>query len=225
MWLSAASTVLTLCASGMWWGQTQGAAGVAAGIATWGFAWPSLEYTLHRSLHLDHSSRHMRHHRDTDDASLYFVPTAWLAPRVLGYLFACWLMFSHAYALGVSGGFALCYTLYEVGHTWTHLRGHARSNTRIDRMTAWHARHHDAWGVNFGVSTPFWDIVQGTASAKTVADMDMGWLAWLLLPLPWVSMALPRASLGLAWRRHSPRSPLSTTSDGDVFDDPDHIAP
>jgi hypothetical protein len=196
MWLAVAFTVTTLATSFAFWGQTTGAAGVVAGIGTWALAWPSLEYAVHRSLHRDRGSRHMRHHKTPRDNSLFFVPTRWFVPRVLLYGLLMGSICSAAYSLGLSTGLVAFYIAYEAGHAWTHAHGPPSKAHRRDRITRWHWRHHDAWGVNYGVSTPFWDFVECTASRHTTADLDFTPLAWLLMPLPWVSLALPRRGEG-----------------------------
>ncbi len=196
MWLAAAFTAATLTSSAFCLGRTTGAAGVVAGAATWGLAWPSLEYVIHRGLHADHGSRHMQHHKHPRDSSLFVVPTRWLVPRALAYAAAMWFVSSTAYWLGIVGGLSLFYVAYEAGHAWTHLHGGPTEQRPLDRITRWHWRHHEAWGINFGVSTPAWDFIEGTASRKTVGELDFIPLAWLLLPLPWVSLALPRRSEG-----------------------------
>jgi sterol desaturase/sphingolipid hydroxylase (fatty acid hydroxylase superfamily) len=196
MWLAATFTVATLATSFASLGQATGAAGVVAGIGTWALAWPSLEYAVHRGLHRDRGSRHMRHHKTPHDNSLFFVPTRWLASRALLYGSLMWFASSTAYALGLTAGFGTFYLAYEAGHAWTHAHGAPSQARPRDRITRWHWRHHEASGVNFGVSTPFWDIVERTASKHTTADLHFTPLAWLLMPLPWVSLALPRQGEG-----------------------------
>jgi len=83
-------------------------------------------------------------------------------------------------AVGSAYGLVVFYLNYEEVHGLSHctretleLRypGMDEPSVRLRAMVEWHKRHHDAWGVNYGVTTPFWDLVSGTAAAKDQREL------------------------------------------------------
>jgi len=137
---------------------------VACGVATWTF----LEYVIHRFL--GHGRRwrknpfgveHIRHHIEGD----YFAPTwkklvfAMVVAALLGVLGVA--LAGRAIGIGYVAGLIGFYGMYE----WQHRREHTHGG--IGAYGRWARRHHfrhhlvDA-RTNFGVTTPFWDLVFGT---------------------------------------------------------------
>jgi sterol desaturase/sphingolipid hydroxylase (fatty acid hydroxylase superfamily) len=86
-------------------------------------------------------------------AAILWFPTQWIVAKPL----------HDAYFAGI----ALGYVWYDLGHyAWHHLQ----PRTAIGRyLRAYHLRHHfKTPDRGFGVSTPLWDYVFGTAPEKSV---------------------------------------------------------
>ena len=156
--------------------------GFAGGCATWSVGWGALEYILHRQDHDRTESRHMAHHRSPNDPTLRDVDLNTLWRRAGFYIMAVWMYAGFWVAMGNVFGLVLYYTNYEKIHQLTHYdMCEPQDNSDIDVifensdwlsvMVTWHKKHHNAWGVNFGVTTPFWDIIEGTASAKLLPQL------------------------------------------------------
>jgi len=151
--------------------------GLLSGSATWLIGWGALENYLHFSDHNIACSRHMAHHREPGRKDLRDVDLQAMIPRFVVYLVLLAMYAGRAVALGQTFGLAVMYFNYETIHRLSHLSEEQLSlefayNTPavkepVLKMVLWHQKHHKAWGVNFGVTTPFWDIVSGTASSKT----------------------------------------------------------
>ena len=137
------------------------AACVAAGTGLWGL----VEYTLHRFvLHgvQPFQGWHAEHHRRP--AALIGTPT------ILSVALFATLVFAPAWALaGLWPGLALTlgmlagYLAYAVTHHATH---HAFFDSAwLRRRRRWHALHHRRAGAPgcYGVSTPLWDHLFGSA--------------------------------------------------------------
>ncbi|MFI5010935.1 MAG: sterol desaturase family protein [Hyphomicrobiales bacterium] len=132
------------------------------GLALAGFAiWTLFEYLLHR--HVLHKvpilhDMHEAHH--ADPSALVGTPS-WLSSLLflVGALLPAWwaLGFTSASVLtaGMMFGY-LCYVgVHHVTHHWRVLPG-----SFLYGLKHRHARHHFAKAPgNFGVTTPFWDIV------------------------------------------------------------------
>jgi hypothetical protein len=54
--------------------------------------------------------------------------------------------------------------------------------------TAWNWEHQKKQWSNFGISTPYYDLLAGTANKKMLARYNHGWRKWLL-PFPWIVFA------------------------------------
>lgn len=131
---------------------------VTAGVFTYSF----VEYGAHRWLF--HGSApifergHARHHaRPEGDESLpfFFAPLAQLAlAALLG------LVTSETIALLFVGGFAVGYAAYGLSHTLIHRVRF--QNAFLHRWAAAHHVHHYHSDSNFGVTTPFWDVLMRT---------------------------------------------------------------
>jgi sterol desaturase/sphingolipid hydroxylase (fatty acid hydroxylase superfamily) len=133
---------------------------VLAGVATWTL----FEYLLHR--HVLHRvpvlhDMHEAHH--ADPAALVGTPS-WLSLLLflLGALLPAWWGLgsepASAFTAGMMFGY-LCYVgVHHVTHHWRLQPG-----TFLYWLKHRHARHHfSKTPGNFGVTTPFWDIVFGT---------------------------------------------------------------
>jgi sterol desaturase/sphingolipid hydroxylase (fatty acid hydroxylase superfamily) len=56
------------------------------------------------------------------------------------------------------------YTIYGLVHHVIHHRRNSPTNKYLNDLRAWHMRHHySPRSGNFGVTTPLWDHVFGTA--------------------------------------------------------------
>jgi sterol desaturase/sphingolipid hydroxylase (fatty acid hydroxylase superfamily) len=134
------------------------------GAATVGvLVWTLLEYSLHRLvLHRlpVFSSMHASHHGAP--LALLGTPTwvsipVWLTTTLL----PLWTFCGHDIATGTTIGVMLGYWWYGILH---HVIHHDRSFCAFMKRRAWHMRHHfSPAGGNFGVTTPIWDHVFGTA--------------------------------------------------------------
>jgi sterol desaturase/sphingolipid hydroxylase (fatty acid hydroxylase superfamily) len=131
---------------------------ISAGVLAFSF----VEYCFHRWLF--HGSApmfeqgHHRHHElplGHDSLPFFFPPLAILAlSELLG------LAGPRAIALLFTGGLAAGYAAYGLSHTVIHRMRF--QNALIRHWAAAHHIHHHHPGSNFGVTTPFWDIVMGT---------------------------------------------------------------
>ena len=167
-----------------------GSALLGIGIAT--FAWPAVEYINHKSLHATNAMRHMYHHqrsRDYPEIRVNLGPIA-ITAHLAAVLGLGWL-FSEVTALSYSGTFALLYACYEGSHEAGHLVNEQLPmlSWAVQNSHAWHWHHHIKPTRNYGMSTPGWDIWNGTADSKMAERYTQGWRKWLL-PVPWVVFAL-----------------------------------
>ena len=159
---------------------------VAGGFTVWSVGWGALEYILHKRDHSDRGSRHMAHHADPSNPDLRDVDLEKQKGRFFGYLLSIWFFAGYWVAVGNAVGLVCYYINYERVHQMVHQR-----TDNLDPWTAlvldWHAKHHDAWGINFSVTTPIWDVIEGTAAKKmkpAIHDRSVavGWLS-LFFPL------------------------------------------
>lgn len=132
-----------------------------AGLA----AWTPIEYVMHRWVfHRAPGFRglHEEHHRDPK--AFVGTPT-WLSVVVILSLVLlpsvamCGLPVGSSFTAGLTLG----YLAYVTAHYAAHY-GHFAPGSYLSRLKRRHAMHHhsDVEG-NFGVTTPFWDRVFGTA--------------------------------------------------------------
>ena len=138
----------------------------AAGLIGLGYMlFGLLEYVVRRwILHgpLPFTARdHARHHAQ---------PTALIATPAFVVIIAAlalwglvsWVSTGGTAALGVFGMYA-GYNYFALLHHWSHHHRHGVTGRaywcRLDRQ---HHAHHRRYGVNFGVSTTFWDRLLGT---------------------------------------------------------------
>jgi sterol desaturase/sphingolipid hydroxylase (fatty acid hydroxylase superfamily) len=128
--------------------------------------WTLLEYGLHRiALHRMpvFSPMHSLHH----GAPLAFIGTpSWVSVSVwLGVvLLPLWYWAGFNVADGLTVGVMLGYWWYGYVHHVIHHHAHRPSSAYFSDLRAWHMRHHHSpKRGNFGVTTPLWDYVFGTA--------------------------------------------------------------
>ncbi len=149
-----------------WASATEWLGASLAGMALWTL----MEYALHRvALHRVRifSPMHDLHHA----APLDLIGTpSWISVTVLsvGILVPARFFFGFMVADGLTVGVMFGYWWYGVVHHVIHHRAHkspaAYFDGLFDGLRAWHMRHHySPKRGNFGVTTPFWDYVFGTA--------------------------------------------------------------
>lgn len=158
---------------------------VIGGFAVWSVGWGALEYILHKKDHSDHGSRHMSHHKDPSNPELRDVDLEQQKGRICGYFLCVWTLSGFWVAVGNIIGLVCYYINYERVHQMVHKRPNeldSWSNFVLD----WHARHHDVWSVNFSVTTPLWDVIEGTADKKMkpVFDKRLSIIGWFALMFP-----------------------------------------
>lgn len=129
------------------------------------FAWTLVEYLLHRfAFHTRNrllGRRHLAHHARMNDRSLALAPPASILG---GSALAALVSFG---ALGLRGGwlfggFLAGYVAYELTHFALHYR---RAKSPVGRALQRHhlAHHQRTPRARFGVTSPLWDFVFGTA--------------------------------------------------------------
>jgi len=152
---------LALLGAGFWHSEF----GVATAVATifCGLILFSLvEYVFHRWLFHGYvglmAQGHRQHHEDPAgyDALPFFMPP--LAMLALAGVLAAFA--PTRIALLLSGALAAGYAAYGLAHTAIHRKRFEQPLVR--RWAANHHIHHHHPDRNFGVTTPFWDIVLGT---------------------------------------------------------------
>ena len=153
--LIGASAALDLRAAPLHW-----LAAAAAGLALW----PALEYGLHRwVLHRVPPLRglHALHH--AHPAALIGTPT-WVTALLFLLLWSALARgLAAPLAAGATAGLMLGYLLYAAVHDAVHHRA-ASPGTWLAAAKRRHAAHHRPGArCNYGVSSPFWDRLLGTA--------------------------------------------------------------
>jgi sterol desaturase/sphingolipid hydroxylase (fatty acid hydroxylase superfamily) len=155
-----------------WQDRAEWLVAAAAGFVTWTL----LEYVLHRSvLHKKtyFSPMHGQHHA----SPLAYIGTpAWVSVSVLSavFLFPVWRWFGFDVADGLTVGVMVGYWWYGIVHHMVHHHANTASPSYFNDLRAWHMRHHySPKSGNFGVTTPLWDYVFGTAiSARSKATVS-----------------------------------------------------
>lgn len=141
-------------------GANPGTALLAFGTGLLAFSW--VEYGFHRWLMHGQvpllGPGHRKHHDNPSghDSMPFFLPPMFLA--VLVGLFS--LLLPVGNALLLAGGLACGYAGYGLSHAVIHVRRFRHPLGR--RWAAVHHIHHHHPDANFGVTTPFWDIVLRT---------------------------------------------------------------
>jgi len=178
---------------GLWWGPVLGAAlflasgelqfTVPSAIATFlaGFLlWTLLEYVLHRfwfhrapADDFDSKLRafmvHGYHHEFPNDRMRLVAPLILSAPLALIIATGYVLLAGRYYGAVLFAGTLLGYLTYDWVHYYTH---HFRPTTRLGKfLRRYHMEHHykDS-DSHFGISSPLWDWVFGTATSREIAS-------------------------------------------------------
>jgi sterol desaturase/sphingolipid hydroxylase (fatty acid hydroxylase superfamily) len=178
---------------GLWWGPiiayclyaTVADARFRPALALTGFvlgfvAWTLIEYLLHRYVfHLvpeaDFDSKlkqfmvHGYHHEFPNDRMRLVAPLLLSAPIGLVVAAAYFALLGRYHWQVWFAGTAVGYLAYDWIHYYTH---HFRPTTRLGRfLRRYHMEHHykDS-DSHFGISSPLWDWVFGTAKAKGEAQ-------------------------------------------------------
>jgi sterol desaturase/sphingolipid hydroxylase (fatty acid hydroxylase superfamily) len=135
--------------------------------------WTLLEYFLHRvALHFMayFSPMHALHH--ATPLGLIGTPS-WISVSVwLGVVMVpVWLWLGFNIANGVTTGIMVGYWWYGIVHHVIHHHARKasmrRTSSYFDDLRAWHMRHHHSPKAgNFGVTSPVWDYVFGTAISE-----------------------------------------------------------
>jgi sterol desaturase/sphingolipid hydroxylase (fatty acid hydroxylase superfamily) len=154
-----------------------------------GLAWTLLEYAIHRWLGHDARTRpnvfeseHTQHHAAGD----YFAPTGKKVAVAVAMLVVVvvpgWWLLGRVPGIAFAAGLAGCYGFYEWIHRRAHTHAPATANGRWVRKH--HFSHHFADPrVNFGVTSPLWDIVFGTRRAAGVIVIPRRLvMPWLVEP-------------------------------------------
>jgi sterol desaturase/sphingolipid hydroxylase (fatty acid hydroxylase superfamily) len=142
-----------------------GAAWLGAGLA--GFLlWTLVEYVLHRAV-LHRATYFSPMHGEHHAAPLALIGTpSWISVSVLCLTVGvpAWLSLGFNAADGLTVGMMLGYWWYGIVHHVIHHRANRSTPSYFNELRAWHMRHHySPRGGNFGVTTPLWDHVFGTA--------------------------------------------------------------
>jgi dihydroceramide fatty acyl 2-hydroxylase len=155
-------------------GWSQGALELLAGAVFWTLA----EYCLHRFVfHWEpghvigrrlHWIIHGIHHDHPNDRMRLVMPPSASLPLAALFLLAFRLVLGSPAWLAFGAGFLLGYLTYDFTHYHVH---HHRPRTRLGRrLREQHMRHHfQDHESAFGVSSPLWDHVFGTAPRRRPA--------------------------------------------------------
>lgn len=155
-------------------------------------AWPAVEHYNHLKLHKTHSLRHAKHHaRSTEYPEMRVLLSRPILTAHMGFCWVIWLLWSVTAAMGYCGTIGLLYACYEGAHEWGHIRPSSCPSLTwaVLNSKAWHWQHHRKPGKNFGICSPYYDKLVGTADEQMLKRYDYGWRKWAM-PLPWAVFAL-----------------------------------
>lgn len=140
------------------------------------FIWTLTEYTLHRFVfHYEpkseigrriHFLTHGVHHDYPNDSKRLVMPPSVSIPLALVFYFLFRVLFGATYVAPFFAGFILGYILYDEIHYATH---HAPMKGKVGQfLKHYHVIHHyKEPNKRFGVSSPLWDYVFGTAHVES----------------------------------------------------------
>ncbi len=133
---------------------------VLAGVGVWTL----FEYLLHRYVLHRVPILHDMHEAHHADPSAFVGTPSWLSLLLfaIGALLPAWWGLGSERASAFTAGMMFGYLCYVGVHHITH-HWRLQPGTFLYRLKHRHARHHFAKiPGNFGVTTPFWDMVFGT---------------------------------------------------------------
>ncbi len=148
---------------------------VLLGVVTWTLT----EYILHRVVfhyvpHGDWQQRvfyimHGIHHDDPTDATRLVMPPIVSIPLAIFFYSLFWLCMGREAGAIFFSGFVLGYLVYDYTHFFIH---HGRPTSQWGKLVRRHhlLHHHAHDGMNFGVSSPFWDHIFGTFERRPVSN-------------------------------------------------------
>lgn len=147
---------------------------VTIGISVGLFLWSFIEYIMHRfafhfkfkneKLKWFHSIFHLSHHQHLHDKRKYQTLILLSLPSGFLYYFILKLIVGN-YIEPVFTGFIAGYVLYEFTHASTHKM--KMESTFVKQLKQHHMHHHFLdQEKNFGVTSPFWDIIFKTQITK-----------------------------------------------------------
>ena len=137
--------------------------------------WTLDEYWTHRViLHFEpergigarlHWMFHGAHHDHPNNPRILSVPPLVSVPLALAFGGVFYLVLGSPQWLGFAAGFFAGYLVYDMTHYHVH---HGSARTRLGRrLREQHMRHHfQDHTRGFGVTTPYWDRVFGTALSR-----------------------------------------------------------
>jgi sterol desaturase/sphingolipid hydroxylase (fatty acid hydroxylase superfamily) len=163
----------------LWFGAAAYMISGAAAIPEWGLSvlfgaglWTLAEYVIHRYAY-HHAPvltpLHDAHHREP--LAFVGVPSFLSSGLILVVCYLPLRSLAPVFAAGFTSGMMLGYAAYMFVHHATHhfniQPGHWLYEARLRHMT-----HHYREGVNYGVSTGFWDRVFGTLAVRRERAAD-----------------------------------------------------
>ncbi len=156
-----------------WLALTEWLAVAAAGFVIWTL----MEYILHRAV-LHKKTYFAPMHGEHHAAPLSYIGTpAWVSVSVLtaAFLLPVWFWVGFEIADGLTVGVMTGYWWYGLVHHIVHHHSSTPSPSYFNGLRAWHMRHHySPKSGNFGVTTPLWDHVFGTAiSSRSKATASL----------------------------------------------------
>jgi sterol desaturase/sphingolipid hydroxylase (fatty acid hydroxylase superfamily) len=130
-----------------------------AGVLGWSFTEYMLHrYVLHKVEPLKH--QHILHHIAPDD---YIGASSWITVPIFSFLIvAAVYVLGPSIGVGLSVGILSGYYVYIAVHDRFHHTNSFYPLPLLVRLAKNHAWHHQRPKVNFGVSSPLWDLVFGT---------------------------------------------------------------
>ncbi|UCD25382.1 MAG: sterol desaturase family protein [Gemmatimonadota bacterium] len=116
---------------------------------------------------------HGVHHTHPNDSKRLVMPPVVSIPLAVLFYFLFKLAFGPVDMLPAFAGLVTGYLVYDMTHYAVH---HVRPRTRIGRyLKKHHFRHHYMDPrKNYGVSSPFWDVVMGTMNRAVGSDTEPG---------------------------------------------------
>jgi sterol desaturase/sphingolipid hydroxylase (fatty acid hydroxylase superfamily) len=116
---------------------------------------------------------HGVHHTHPNDSKRLVMPPVVSIPLAVLFYFLFRLAFGPVDMLPAFAGLVAGYLIYDMTHYAVH---HVRPRTKIGRyLKKHHFRHHYMDPrKNYGVSSPFWDVVMGTMNRAIGGDTEPG---------------------------------------------------